>query len=98
MDHQNRLHEKAACIPLKGRMNCPASKCKRFSIYRVGCRAKFGLVVGKCEELCSLMSCFGPDKDMEAQDLMARLTPGCGAASRLWHLLTVIWETCSRCP
>ena len=42
--------------------------------YRVGCRAKFGLVVDKCEELCSLMSRMGHDKDVEAQDLMARVT------------------------
>ncbi len=52
----------------------PSKHVQRFSAYRVGCRAKFGLVVNKCEELCSLMSGFGPDKDMEAQDLMARLT------------------------
>ena len=52
----------------------PSKQMQRFLAYRVGCRARFGLVVDKCEELCSLMSRLGPDKDIEAQDLMARLT------------------------
>lgn len=37
-------------------------------------RSKFGLVVDKCEEMCRLVSSLGQDKDIEAQDLMARLT------------------------
>ena len=54
--------------------NMPSSQVQRSFTYRVGCRAKFGLVVDKCEELCSLMSRLGHDKDIEAQDLMARVT------------------------
>lgn len=37
-------------------------------------RAKFGLVVDKCEEACALIARLGGVCDMEAQDLMARLT------------------------
>ena len=31
-------------------------------------------MVDKCEEMCRLVSSLGQDKDVEAQDLMARLT------------------------
>ena len=37
-------------------------------------RSKFGLVVDKCEEMCRLVSSLGQQKEVEAQDLMARLT------------------------
>ena len=59
---------------LQARIRCHRKQVQRFLLDRVGSRAKFGLVVDKCEQLCSLMSRFGPGKDMEAQDLMARLT------------------------
>ena len=37
-------------------------------------RSKFGLVADKCEEACRLVTGLGPEADVEAQDLMARLT------------------------
>jgi hypothetical protein len=37
-------------------------------------RGKFGLVVEKCLQLAKLLDVFGPAHDVEAQDIMARLT------------------------
>ncbi len=51
-------------------MGCILSQCSASLL----CRSKFGLVVDKCEEMCRLVTSLGQEKDVEAQDLMARLT------------------------